>query len=159
MAWKQSYLVIANVTADAVELRDAMQALAAAGQARFTLVVPAAYGGSHEHSEETLARALEGLREAGLEVEGEVGSVDPLIAVSEAWDPKQFDAIIVSTLPLRFSKWLRAGLPERIARISGAPVTHVISKPPMPPPVASDLPAHEQRSLVLGALSFMRLEP
>ena len=28
-------------------------------------------------------------------------------AVSEAWDPKRYDEIIVSTLPPDVSKWLR----------------------------------------------------
>ena len=30
---------------------------------------------------------------------------------------------------MRFSKWLHAGLPERIGKLTGAPVTHVISQP------------------------------
>ncbi len=76
-----------------------------------------------------LARALERLRDSGLEAGGSVGDGDPVVAVTEAWDPKRYDEIVVSTLPMRFSKWLHAGLPERVGRLTGAPVTHVISEP------------------------------
>jgi hypothetical protein len=30
------------------------------------------------------------------------------------------------------SKWLQADLPHRVERITGAPVTHVLSEPPKP---------------------------
>ena len=76
-----------------------------------------------------LGEALEQLHEAGLEAEGSVGNADPILAVTDAWDPKKYDEIIVSTLPMRFSKWLHAGLPERIAKLTDAPVTHVVSQP------------------------------
>ena len=56
-----------------------------------------------------------------------------MVAVTDAWDPKRHDEIIVSTLPMRFSKWMHAGLPERISRLTGAPVTHVVAEPPKPP--------------------------
>ena len=79
-----------------------------------------------------LDEALDQMAAAGLEAEGTVGDPDPIVAVTEAWDPKRYDEIIVSTLPMRLSKWLHAGLPERIERITGAPVTHVVSQPPEP---------------------------
>ncbi|MHB8692405.1 MAG: hypothetical protein ACYDHH_14290 [Solirubrobacteraceae bacterium] len=150
--------MVANVTADAPELREALQTLAQRGPATFELVVPASYGGSREHAEETLVRALASLQAAGLEASGSVGSADPIIAVSEAWDPKRFDEIIVSTLPLSSSKWLHAGLPERIAKLTGAPVAHVVSRPVRPTPQGGEPPSHADGNLVAAALSFMRLE-
>jgi hypothetical protein len=86
-------------------------------------------------------------------VEGSVGDGDPLVAVTEIWDPKRFDEIIVSTLPMRFSKWLHAGLPERIGRQTGATVTHVISEPPRPPAEMEPAPAHEKNAM--GPLSVL----
>ena len=87
--------------------------------------------------------AIEYLRAAGLEVDGTVGDADPVVAVTEAWDPKRYDEIVVSTLPMRFSKWLHAGLPERVAKLTGAPVTHVVSQPPKPEVADRPPPAHE----------------
>ena len=46
---------------------------------------------------------------------------------ADEWDPRRYDEIVVSTLPQMVSKWLHAGLPERIERITGARVTHVVS--------------------------------
>ena len=69
---------------------------------------------------------------AGLEAEGDRREPRPDRRRHEVWDPKRYDEIVVSTLPMRFSKWLHAGLPERIERITGAPVTHVVSQPPSP---------------------------
>ncbi len=130
VAWKKSILVVANVTALSDELLQALRQQAGAGSCGFTLVVPATpFGGGRQAAQEMLASALERLRDAGLEVDGGVGDGDPLVAVTEAWDPKRYDEIVVSTLPMRFSKWLHAGLPERIERLTGAPVTHVISRP------------------------------
>ncbi len=69
---------------------------------------------------------------------------DPLIAVTEAWDPKHYDEILISTLPMKFSKWMHAGLPERVSKLTGALVTHVVSQPPRP--VAAAAPAPSTRT-------------
>jgi hypothetical protein len=133
MAWKTSVLVIANVTATSDELRDVLLARAKREPTTFTLIVPATpFGGGREAAEGKLSEAVEQLRGAGLEASGSVGNPDPCVAVSEVWDPKRYDEIIVSTLPMKVSKWLHAGLPERIGRITGAPVTHVVSQPRRP---------------------------
>lgn len=135
MTWKRSFLVVANVTATSEQLIEALKARAERESASFTLVIPATpFGGGREAAIETLGEALSQLREAGLEAEGCVGNADPILAVTDAWDPKKYDEIILSTLPMRFSKWLHAGLPERIAKLTDAPVTHVVSQPPKPEP-------------------------
>ena len=41
---------------------------------------------------------------------------------------KDFDEIIVSTLPKRTSRWLKLDLPHRVERACGKPVTHVEAK-------------------------------
>ena len=133
MAWKTSILVVANVTATSDELLAALQARAHREATSFMLIVPATpFGGGRTAASEKLSDAIDQLRGAGLEAEGSVGNPDPCVAVTEAWDPKQFDEIIISTLPMKMSKWLHAGLPERVAKITGAPVTHVVSQPPKP---------------------------
>jgi hypothetical protein len=47
--------------------------------------------------------------------------------VSEAWDPAHYDEIIVSTLPTGVSRWLQVDLPHRIAKLTDAPVAHVVA--------------------------------
>ncbi len=131
MAWTRSVLVVANVTATSDELRDALVGRAAHERTSFVLIVPAtAFGGGRQAAEEMLLAAVERLRGAGVEVEGSVGHEDPIIAISEAWDPRRFDEIVISTLPSGTSKWLQCDLPQRAAKITGAPVTQVASAPP-----------------------------
>jgi hypothetical protein len=151
MTWKRSFLVVANVTATSDELIEALKARAPAS---FTLVIPATpFGGGREAAEATLARALEQLRAAGLEAEGSVGNADPILAVTDVWDPKRYDEIVVSTLPMRFSKWLHAGLPERIGKLTDAPVTHIVSQPAKPEPELAPPPAHPDKAM--GPLSVL----
>ena len=154
MAWTKHILVVANVTAASDELLAALKQQAAAQPTRFTLIVPARpFGGGRTAAHEALTAACERLRAEGLEAEGDVGDADPLVAVAEAWDPKRHDEIIVSTLPMRFSKWLHAGLPERIGKLTGATVGHVISQPPRPDAAIEPAPAHIKPAL--GPLSVL----
>ena len=156
MTWKRNILVVANVTAASDELIEALEARARQGACGFTLIVPATpFGGGREAATNKLVEALERLRAGGIEIEGSVGAADPVIAVTEAWDPKRYDEIIVSTLPMRLSKWLHAGLPERIGKLTGAPVTHVVSEPPKPPVEAVPLQSHESPADVMGPLAVL----
>jgi hypothetical protein len=154
MTWKRSFLVVANVTATSDELIDALRARAEQEPASFTLVIPATpFGGGHDAATAKLEEAIEQLRAAGLEAEGHVGNADPILAVTDAWDPKRYDEIIVSTLPMRFSKWLHAGLPERIAKLTDAAVTHVVSQPAKPAPEVAPPPPHPDKTM--GPLSVL----
>jgi hypothetical protein len=156
MAWKSNVLVVANVTAASDELLQALGARARREPSSFTLVIPATpFGGGRQAAVQKLGEALEQLRDAGLEAEGHVGEADPMIAVTEAWDPTRYDEIMVSTLPMRASKWLHAGLPERIAKLTGAPVTHVVSQPPKPAVPTVAPPTREERGAAMGPLSVL----
>ena len=148
MTWRRSLLVVANVTATSDQLIDALRARAEREDCTFTLVIPATpFGGGREAAQEKLTDALEQLREAGLQAEGSVGNADPILAVTDVWDPKKYDEIILSTLPMRFSKWLHAGLPERISKLTDAPVTHVVSEPPKPELEVLPPPAHHDNGM------------
>jgi hypothetical protein len=150
MAFTFSILVVANRTARSEELLDALRAHAERRPTRFTLLVPAAAPGpeSREAAEATLSDALEGMRGTGLEVDGRVGRSDPVSAVSDAWDPKEFDEVIVSTLPGQASKWLQVDLPHRVARITGVQVTHVLSSEHKKQGVRGPAPKHEKQGVL-----------
>ncbi len=126
----KNVIVVANKTATSDELVEALRERAQREATQFLLVVPGSpHSDDHVPCEQRLAEALEHMRQAGLQVTGTVGAPDPVAAVQELWDPRRYDEVIVSTLPLGTSKWLPARLPERIQRITDAPVTHVEAQP------------------------------
>jgi hypothetical protein len=126
MAFSKRVLVVANRTADSEGLAEALRREAAECDVSFTLLVPATPGGGRTAARRQLNAALERLRGAGLEVDGTVGDQDPIVAVHEAWDPGEYDEVIVSTLSRDSSRWLEIDLPHRIAKITDAPVSHVV---------------------------------
>jgi hypothetical protein len=87
-------------------------------------IVPDAHG--HRYAQRRLERELERLRALGADVDGEVGSVHPLKAVTDALEREPFDEIIVSTLPTGMSRWLKMDLTDRVARHFDGPVAHVV---------------------------------
>src|SRR3954471_2399808 len=131
-------LVIANRTAASDELLDALRERTARGPARFTLVVPATPHGLAWAADMTAgipqaarhARAAgERLLAAGLPLEElRLGSPDPLAAVLDAVNFARYDEVIVCTLPRGVSRWLRLCLPDRVRRVTGLPVTHVVAE-------------------------------
>jgi hypothetical protein len=131
---KANVLVVANRTAGSDELLEALRERASRGPATFHLVVPATargvswvadmHGGS-DAAEHDLEGALERLRGAGLDVDGQIGDPDPVAAVSDAANAASYDELIVSTLHKHVSKWLKLDLPSKAAHATGLPVTHV----------------------------------
>ena len=154
MAWQYEILVVANVTADSAELTEALRERAARDRCHFTLLVPAPGAGSEgrEAAERRIAAATEHMRAAGLEVEGVVGDHDALAAVRDAWDPRTYDEIVVSTLPTGSSKWLQVDLPHRVEQVTDAPVRHVVAQPARPEPETH----HREPPESLGLLSPLR---
>jgi hypothetical protein len=126
MAWEFHVLVVANVTATSDELLTALKERAARGACRFTLVMPR----SGPDARERLDRALEAMRDAGLgDAAGRVGDPDPVVAAMDAWDPRHFDEVVVSTLPTGMSRWLGLDLPHRLEKLTGVTVRHVEAEP------------------------------
>ncbi len=77
---------------------------------------------------ERLGLMLASLAAMDVPAEGEVGSSDPLEAIEWVCADHQFDEIIVTTLPRRVSRWLRADLPHQAERRFKLPVTTLITR-------------------------------
>ena len=135
MADKAHVLVVANRTAESDQLLAALKARAEQAPTRFTLLVPATPHGvawaadmhsGGEEAEGHMNKALERFEAAGLEIQGLVGDPDPIAAVQDAVNSDaEFDAAVVSTLPVHVSRWLKLDLPHRVERSTGLPVEHV----------------------------------
>jgi len=128
-------LVVANKTAESPELLAALKAKGT--EHEYVLVVPASGGvlekaadpdAAREHTEPHLKAALETMRAEGLNVEGRIGDSDPVAAVQDANNFGDFDEVVISTLPLHASKWVKLDLPSKAGRATGLPVTHVETK-------------------------------
>ena len=70
-----------------------------------------------------LRHIVDKLHEAGIEAEGEVGTVDPVRAVTRAVEREPADEILVATLPRGVSRWLEVDLPAALHRRFAVPVT------------------------------------
>ena len=130
-----SVLVVAHQTAATDALLNAVRERAGRGPAKFHLVVPRQPHGMHkmvdpheagdEEAQQVLGEALPKLSAAaGHEVTGSVGDPEPLMAIEDAVNLGGYDEIIISTLPLGISRWLKLDLISK-TRALGLPVTHV----------------------------------
>ena len=149
-------IVLANRTAAAPELIQALVHRSERGPIHATLVMPASGPGSAERAQakERLDAALSAWREAGIgNCDGVVCDPVPLEALAEVWDPMRHDEVIVCTLPGQSSKWLRGDLPHAVARHTGVSVLHVVAHDPDAAPQVGPAPEHEKAPL--GPLSVL----
>jgi uncharacterized membrane-anchored protein len=128
-----SILVVANKMEATQALVDAVKARAAAGPARFVMLVPNPDNLHFDRNspdtaagEQVLERALPLLKEqSGAEVEGRVANspnaYDDIVA---ALDSGEYGEIILETPPSHLSHWLHVDLPQRLAHL-GYPLTTV----------------------------------
>ncbi|MDE3130679.1 MAG: hypothetical protein KGL16_05955 [Acidobacteriota bacterium] len=133
------YLIVTHRTAFAPEVRVKVGELAAADPAaEFAILVPEAPGQTYTWEGETVSEAQENA--AGLKqiLEGTlgarvartaVGSQDPLQAIAdELRDSEGYDTLVICTLPLGVSQWLRLDLVHHAERKFGLPVIHVVGE-------------------------------
>ena len=132
------YLVVANQTLGGEPLFARIRELARAGQSAFHVVVPATPPKDHVWTEDEAATiattrlnsALQRMTALGLEADGEVGDGSPMLAIEDAIrEQGPFEAIVLSTLPPRLSRWLRLDLPHRVEAAFGLRLIHVTGEP------------------------------
>ena len=137
MAEPANVLVVAHQTAATAPLLDAVRERTQQSAAVFHLLVPRQPRGldkvldPEDHGQEQARRVLEDAlpklsEAAGTEVTGDLGNADPLDAIQDAVNLGDYDEIIISTLPLGVSRWLKLDLISK-ARALGLPVTHVLA--------------------------------
>jgi hypothetical protein len=81
-----------------------------------------------ELAERRLRDAMYRFRELGIPVTGEVSDKDALSAVADVLARREFDEVIISTLPAGLSHWLRMDLPSRVHREFKLPVTTITAR-------------------------------
>jgi GABA permease len=142
------YLLVANQTLGGDQLRNKVKECTAEGPCHFYVLVPATTpsgarlrafnamaageptpsGQSRwDLARDRLGHELVHLRKLGVNADGEVGDPNPLRAIREVLERRQFDEIILSTLPRHTSRWLAMDLPHRMRRSFKLPVTHITS--------------------------------
>ncbi|GIU96192.1 MAG: hypothetical protein KatS3mg012_2649 [Gaiellaceae bacterium] len=129
-------LVVANETVGGKHLLDALGEMALAEKTEFLVVSPAvttrlktwtsdedpARAAAQARLDATLAR----LREVGIDARGEVGDVDPLVAIEDAVRAFHPDEIVISTHPEGRSAWLERGVVGAARERFDLPITHIV---------------------------------
>ena len=127
-------LILANETIAGGALLDRIRDRASEG-ARFFVVVPQTrprHGNViyddvvRDSAQVRVDLALEFIHDLGAAGEGEVGDADPFNAALDAVRAQPIDEIIVSTLPVGTSSWIKRDLMERLEDATHVPVEHVV---------------------------------
>jgi GABA permease len=138
-------LVLANETADSVELLDELRRIGADHAAQYYVCVPASpvetgVAATHgpldvmdatlEAARARLDHTLLTLRSENLTADGALGDYRPLRALANAVDSFHPDQIVIATLPLDRSVWHRFDVVDRArAENPDLPITHVVATP------------------------------
>ena len=129
-------LIVAHKTVATPGLVETIRQRTEEGPCAFTLLIPSTphgitwaadmHGGGDE-AEDHRSAFLDELRQEGLNVsDAKVGDPDPLAAIQDECNFNEYDELIVSTLPLHISKWLKVDLPRKAEAATGLPVQHVV---------------------------------
>lgn len=129
-------LVVANETVGAEELLSAISERALGTRSRFLVVAPALTSrlktwtsdedAARADAQQRLDAVLTYLASVGIDAKGEVGDLDPLVAIEDAVHEFHPDEIVISTHPEGQSNWLERGVVGGARERFDVPVTHVI---------------------------------
>ena len=138
----QRVLVLANETVEGTELLDELRAIDRAGKAEYFVCVPAnpidtgqamhrgavyMWDATVQAAQDRLDRTLTILRSEHLAASGELGDYRPLRALAQAVETFRPDRLVICTLPVDRSAWLRYDVVDRAREAySSLPVTHIV---------------------------------
>jgi hypothetical protein len=124
-------MVVANETIGGRQLIDSLERRATETPHRFTVISP--QGGKDPEAaslaKDRLEATLKELRQAGLDVVGQVMDPDPFTSIQNALQYHPADEIVISTFPGTTSNWLRGDLIGRVRKATGKPVEHIVVDP------------------------------
>jgi hypothetical protein len=135
------YLLVAHQTAESPELTAAALELAKSDpKAEFTILVPATpvqhllvweEGETKAAARHHAANAAARLRQAGCRIsDARIGDQNPVLAVEDELRRSRYAAIVISTFPPRWSRWLKLDVISRLNRsFPHHRLIHVISEP------------------------------
>ena len=124
------YVVVGNKTLGSAELSAAIaERIAEPGDARFHVIVPMHQNDSLSDVRGRLELQLELIDGLGARASGDVTDGDALVAIESAIKADETVGVILSTLPVGQSRWLRSDLAVRAKRQLTLPLIHVISEP------------------------------
>ena len=120
-------LVVANETVGERKLIESLERRSTQTPHRFTVISP--QGGKEPEAvalaKDRLQHTIKVLRQAGLNVVGQVMDPDPFTSIMNALQYHPADEIIISTFPGGRSAWLRGDLIARVRKETGKPVEHI----------------------------------
>jgi len=134
----QRYLVVADRAVGARELKDFVRSRNGDERSTFHLVVPTTPDTRHLTWEESeahlvarrrLADGLEWMREIDPEVDGEVGDVDPLLAIEDALRETRHDSIVLAMRERPHRR--RISVAQRVRQAFRLPVVDVLESFPV----------------------------
>jgi GABA permease len=134
-------LVLANQTLSARELFDELRRVDTARDAEYFLCVPASpidtgqadigpvyiEDATRHAAQQRLDDMLAAMRQIDLRAQGSLGDYRPEYALATAVEQFHPDQLVISTLPIEDSAWLRDDLVSRAALTYPIPVQHVIA--------------------------------
>ncbi len=113
------FVVVVPVAPPTVDIGGAMGAMSGV-----SVIDPSMQDHLRDAAQDRMRVVLAWLRDAGVEAEGSVVG-DPMAAMETAVTSRPFDEILISTLPVRVSRWLRQDLAHRASRRFAVPVTTI----------------------------------
>jgi flavin-binding protein dodecin len=125
------FVVVVPVPTPVVDVGGAMGAMSGV-----TVIDPGLQDHLSDVARKRLRTVLAWLREAGVTAEGTVVG-DPMAAMEAAVATQTFDEIVISTLPVRVSRWLRQDLTHRANRRFAVPVTTITAGDDTMPPATA----------------------
>jgi hypothetical protein len=117
-------LVVGTQTINSPELIAHLKQLASDKPHRYTIICPRSGDLTREDVCARLAHTLAALYRSEIDATGQPMSPEPFAAIQNGIEHYRIDDILISTLAGQQSKWLEAGLIEKVQEITDKPVEH-----------------------------------